>query len=74
MKRATLAGALAALAMMGMAQSANADALDDIKKSGKIRIAVREYGMFQAEAVLAVTDDGCELLTHAPEAISAVPG
>jgi len=37
-------------------------------------LAVREYGMFQAEAVLAVTDDGCELLTHAPEAISAVPG
>jgi len=37
-------------------------------------LAVREHGMFQAEAVLAVTDDGCELLTHAPEAISSVPG
>src|SRR3954453_21785667 len=30
-------------------------------------LAVREFGMFQAEAVLAVTDDGCELLTRAPE-------
>ena len=49
MKRALLATAVAALAMMGIAQSASADALDDIKKSGKIRIAVDlgvpPYGM-----------------------------
>eukprot|EP01034_Spumella_vulgaris_P001801 gene1801-2362_t len=32
--------AIAAVAMMGVAQVAHADALDDIKKSGKIRIAV----------------------------------
>lgn len=36
-------------------------------------LAIREHGMFQAEAVLAVTDDGCEVLTIAPEAISVVP-
>ena len=35
-------------------------------------LAVREHGMFQAEAVVAVTDDGCEVLTRAPEAISTV--
>jgi len=49
MKRALLATALAAWALMGMAQSASADQLDDIKKSGKIRIAVDlgvpPYGM-----------------------------
>ncbi|GEP61344.1 transporter substrate-binding domain-containing protein [Reyranella soli] len=41
--------AVAAMAIMGLAQVANADALDDIKKSGKIRIAVDlgvpPYGM-----------------------------
>ena len=41
--------AVAAIAVIGLAQAANADALDDIKKSGKIRIAVDlgvpPYGM-----------------------------
>ena len=41
--------AIAAIAVIGLAQAANADALDDIKKSGKIRIAVDlgvpPYGM-----------------------------
>ena len=41
--------ALAAVATMGVSQMASADALDDIKKSGKIRIAVDlgvpPYGM-----------------------------
>jgi polar amino acid transport system substrate-binding protein len=41
--------AIAAVAVMGIAQAANADALDDIKKAGKIRIAVDlgvpPYGM-----------------------------
>jgi polar amino acid transport system substrate-binding protein len=41
--------AIAAMAVIGLAQAANADALDDIKKSGKIRIAVDlgvpPYGM-----------------------------
>jgi polar amino acid transport system substrate-binding protein len=41
--------AIAAMAVVGLAQAANADALDDIKKSGKIRIAVDlgvpPYGM-----------------------------
>lgn len=41
--------AVAAIAIMGLAQVANADGLDDIKKSGKIRIAVDlgvpPYGM-----------------------------
>jgi polar amino acid transport system substrate-binding protein len=49
MKRALLAAAVAALAMIGAVQSASADQLDDIKKSGKIRIAVDlgvpPYGM-----------------------------
>jgi polar amino acid transport system substrate-binding protein len=49
MKKMMTAVAIAAVAMMGMAQVANADALDDIKKSGKIRIAVDlgvpPYGM-----------------------------
>jgi polar amino acid transport system substrate-binding protein len=49
MKRALLGIAVAAMAMMGVAQSVSADALDDIKKSGKIRIAVDlgvpPYGM-----------------------------
>ena len=40
MKRALLGIAIAAVAMMGVAQSVSADALDDIKKAGKIRIAV----------------------------------
>ena len=39
--RSVLSGiAVAAIAVIGLAQAANADALDDIKKSGKIRIAV----------------------------------
>ena len=49
MKRALLGIAVAVMAMMGVAQSVNADALDDIKKAGKIRIAVDlgvpPYGM-----------------------------
>ncbi len=49
MKRVLSGIAVAAIAIMGLAQAANADALDDIKKSGKIRIAVDlgvpPYGM-----------------------------
>jgi polar amino acid transport system substrate-binding protein len=49
MKRAVLGIAIAAVAMMGVAHTASADALDDIKKAGKIRIAidlgVPPYGM-----------------------------
>jgi polar amino acid transport system substrate-binding protein len=49
MKRVFAGIAIAAVAVMGVAQAANADALDDIKKSGKIRIAVDlgvpPYGM-----------------------------
>ena len=49
MKRAVLGIAVAAVAMIGVAHTASADALDDIKKSGKIRIAVDlgvpPYGM-----------------------------
>ena len=49
MKRAVLGIAIAAVAMIGVAHTASADALDDIKKSGKIRIAidlgVPPYGM-----------------------------
>ena len=49
MKRVLSGMAIAAIAIMGLAQAANADALDDIKKSGKIRIAVDlgvpPYGM-----------------------------
>jgi len=49
MKKAMLGFAIAAAAMMGVAQPAGADALDDIKKAGKIRIAVDlgvpPYGM-----------------------------
>ena len=49
MKKMIMAVAIAAVAMMGLAQAAKADALDDIKKSGKIRIAVDlgvpPYGM-----------------------------
>jgi polar amino acid transport system substrate-binding protein len=49
MKRAIWGIAVAAVAMMGVAQSVSADALDDIKKAGKIRIAVDlgvpPYGM-----------------------------
>jgi polar amino acid transport system substrate-binding protein len=49
MKRVLSGIAVAAIAVMGLAQMANADALDDIKKSGKIRIAVDlgvpPYGM-----------------------------
>ena len=49
MKKMMMAVAIAAVAMMGTAQIASADALDDIKKSGKIRIAVDlgvpPYGM-----------------------------
>jgi polar amino acid transport system substrate-binding protein len=49
MKRVFAGIAIAAVAAMGVVQTANADALDDIKKSGKIRIAVDlgvpPYGM-----------------------------
>ena len=49
MKKMMTAIAIAAVAMMGATHVANADALDDIKKSGKIRIAVDlgvpPYGM-----------------------------
>jgi len=49
MKRVLSGIAIAAMAVMGLVQVANADALDDIKKSGKIRIAVDlgvpPYGM-----------------------------
>jgi len=49
MKRLLSGIAVAAIAIMGLAQVAKADALDDIKKSGKIRIAVDlgvpPYGM-----------------------------
>ncbi len=49
MKRVFAGIAVAAVAMMGFAQVAGADQLDDIKKSGKIRIAVDlgvpPYGM-----------------------------
>ena len=53
MKRVFAGIAVAAVAMIGLAQAANADALDDIKKSGKIRIAVDlgvpPYGMTDAQ-------------------------
>ncbi|MBV8190074.1 MAG: transporter substrate-binding domain-containing protein [Alphaproteobacteria bacterium] len=49
MKRVLVAVAMVALAGMSLAQAANADQLDDIKKAGKIRIAVDlgvpPYGM-----------------------------
>lgn len=49
MRKMMTAVAIAAVAMMGAMQTANADALDDIRKSGKIRIAVDlgvpPYGM-----------------------------
>ena len=49
MRKMMMSVAIAAVAMMGVVQVANADALDDIKKSGKIRIAVDlgvpPYGM-----------------------------
>jgi polar amino acid transport system substrate-binding protein len=49
MKKALWGIAVAAVTMMGVAQVVSADALDDIKKSGKIRIAVDlgvpPYGM-----------------------------
>jgi polar amino acid transport system substrate-binding protein len=49
MKRVFAGIAIAAIAIMSLAQAANADQLDDIKKSGKIRIAVDlgvpPYGM-----------------------------
>ena len=52
MKRIVMA-ALAVATMMGASHVANADALDDIKKSGKIRIAidlgVPPYGMTDAQ-------------------------
>src|SRR3954466_9112287 len=40
MKRVLSGIAIAAVAMMGVVQAASADVLDDIKKAGKIRIAV----------------------------------
>jgi polar amino acid transport system substrate-binding protein len=49
MKRVLLGVAVAAVAAMAVAHTASADALDDIKKAGKIRIAidlgVPPYGM-----------------------------
>src|SRR6476659_10660792 len=49
MKKALLGIAIAAMTLMGVAQSVSADQLDDIKKAGKIRIAVDlgvpPYGM-----------------------------
>jgi Xaa-Pro aminopeptidase len=35
-------------------------------------LAVRGHGLYQAEAVVCVTADGCEVLTRAPEAISTI--
>ena len=53
MKRTFVAIAVAAAAMIGLSHAANADALDDIKKAGKIRIAidlgVPPYGMTDAQ-------------------------
>src|ERR1700749_1659540 len=53
MKRTMTALAVALAAMIGVAQVAHADALDDIKKAGKIRIAidlgVPPYGMTDAQ-------------------------
>ncbi len=53
MKRTMTALAVALAAMIGVSHVANADALDDIKKSGKIRIAidlgVPPYGMTDAQ-------------------------
>jgi len=52
MKKAFMAIAATAVAIFGLSHVANADALDDIKKSGKIRIAidlgVPPYGMTDA--------------------------
>ncbi|MCX7365544.1 MAG: amino acid ABC transporter, partial [Alphaproteobacteria bacterium] len=49
MKRAIMGIAIAAVATMGLVQAASADALDDIRKAKKIRIAVDlgvpPYGM-----------------------------
>ncbi len=53
MKKTFVAIAVAAAAMIGLSHAANADALDDIKKAGKIRIAidlgVPPYGMTDAQ-------------------------
>ena len=53
MKTTLTALAVALAAMIGVSHVANADALDDIKKSGKIRIAidlgVPPYGMTDAQ-------------------------
>jgi polar amino acid transport system substrate-binding protein len=53
MKRMMTAVAIALVAMVGVNHAANADALDDIRKSGKIRIAidlgVPPYGMTDAQ-------------------------
>lgn len=53
MKRTFVAIAVAAAALIGLSHAANADALDDIKKAGKIRIAidlgVPPYGMTDAQ-------------------------
>ena len=60
MKRAMTAVAVALVAMIGMNHTANADALDDIRKSGKIRIAVDlgvpPYGMTDDKMQPAGTD------------------
>src|SRR5665213_332383 len=53
MKKFMMAATIALVAMIGVNHVANADALDDIKKSGKIRIAidlgVPPYGMTDAQ-------------------------
>ena len=53
MKRTFVAIAVAAAALISLSHAANADALDDIKKAGKIRIAidlgVPPYGMTDAQ-------------------------
>jgi len=66
MKKLMLA-ALAVAAMVGASQAARADALDDIKKSGKIRIAidlgVPPYGMTDAQMKPAGLDvEAAEML------------
>ena len=37
-------------------------------------LAVRDHGIYQAEPVVAVTADGCEVLTRAPMEIAEVAG
>ena len=72
MKKLMTAVAIAAVAMMGAMQVANADALDDIKKSGKIRIAVDlgvpPYGMTDDKMQPTGSDiETAKLLAKGPE-------